>query len=152
MHHFFRMAFICLTELINLLVLVADTSTDIPSSSAFNSPSRVQIRLAFESSIEKRWRNAHLVSLLFAHARRYTAATLRKDFPTLEFEPRDQFEQRQKKLEQIQALGFDPFPREFRWTRHARGDSGANIRRPPRRSSRPTSAKFASPAASSPIG
>jgi lysyl-tRNA synthetase class II len=34
----------------------------------------------------------------------------------LEFEPRDQFEQRQKKLVQIQALGFDPFPREFRWT------------------------------------
>jgi lysyl-tRNA synthetase, class II len=34
----------------------------------------------------------------------------------LQFEPRDQFEQRQKKLEQIQALGFDPFPREFRWT------------------------------------
>jgi lysyl-tRNA synthetase class 2 len=34
----------------------------------------------------------------------------------LEFEPRDQFEQRQKKLEQIQQLGFDPFPREFRWT------------------------------------
>jgi lysyl-tRNA synthetase, class II len=34
----------------------------------------------------------------------------------LEFEPRDQFEQRQKKLEQIQALGFDPYPREFRWT------------------------------------
>jgi len=34
----------------------------------------------------------------------------------LEFEPRDQFEQRQKKLQQIQALGHDPFPREFRWT------------------------------------
>ena len=34
----------------------------------------------------------------------------------MEFEPRDQFEQRQRKLEQIQALGFDPFPREFRWT------------------------------------
>jgi len=34
----------------------------------------------------------------------------------LQFEPRDQFEQRQKKLEQIQRLGFDPFPREFRWT------------------------------------
>jgi hypothetical protein len=34
----------------------------------------------------------------------------------LQFEPRDQFEQRQKKLEQIQALGFDVFPREFRWT------------------------------------
>ena len=34
----------------------------------------------------------------------------------MQFEPRDQFEQRQRKLEQIQALGFDPFPREFRWT------------------------------------
>jgi lysyl-tRNA synthetase, class II len=34
----------------------------------------------------------------------------------LQFEPRDQFEQRQKKLEQIQALGYEPFPREFRWT------------------------------------
>ena len=34
----------------------------------------------------------------------------------LQFEPRDQFEQRQKKLEQIQALAFDAFPREFRWT------------------------------------
>jgi lysyl-tRNA synthetase class 2 len=34
----------------------------------------------------------------------------------LQFEPRDQFEQRQKKLEQIQALGYEAFPREFRWT------------------------------------
>jgi lysyl-tRNA synthetase, class II len=34
----------------------------------------------------------------------------------LEFEPRDQFEQRQKKLEQIREMGLDPFPREFRWT------------------------------------
>ena len=34
----------------------------------------------------------------------------------MQFEPRDQFEQRQKKLEQIQRLGHDPFPREFRWT------------------------------------
>jgi lysyl-tRNA synthetase class 2 len=34
----------------------------------------------------------------------------------LQFEPRDQFEQRQKKLEQIQALGHDAYPREFRWT------------------------------------
>jgi lysyl-tRNA synthetase, class II len=34
----------------------------------------------------------------------------------LQFEPRDQFEQRQKKLEQIQALGHEPYPREFRWT------------------------------------
>jgi len=34
----------------------------------------------------------------------------------LQFEPRDQFEQRQKKLEQIQTLGYEGFPREFRWT------------------------------------
>jgi len=40
----------------------------------------------------------------------------------LQFEPRDQFEQRQKKLEQIQALGYEAFPREFRWT-----DTPANL-------------------------
>ena len=34
----------------------------------------------------------------------------------MEFEPRDQFEQRQKKLEQIQALGFEAYPRQFAWT------------------------------------
>jgi lysyl-tRNA synthetase class 2 len=34
----------------------------------------------------------------------------------LQFEPRDQFDQRQKKLEQIRALGIDPFPRGFRCT------------------------------------
>jgi lysyl-tRNA synthetase, class II len=34
----------------------------------------------------------------------------------LEFEPRDQFEQRLRKIEQIRALGHDPYPREFRWT------------------------------------
>jgi len=38
-----------------------------------------------------------------------------KDF-SLHFEPRDQFEQRQKKIEQIRELGYDPYPREFRWT------------------------------------
>jgi lysyl-tRNA synthetase class 2 len=37
----------------------------------------------------------------------------------LQFEPRDQFEQRQKKLGQIQALGFEAFPREFRWSHTA---------------------------------
>src|SRR6516225_957832 len=42
----------------------------------------------------------------------------------LELEPRDQFEQRQKKLEQIQALGYEAFPREFRWT-----DSPADLLR-----------------------
>jgi lysyl-tRNA synthetase class 2 len=34
----------------------------------------------------------------------------------LQFEPREQFEQRKKKLEQIEGLGYEPFPREFRWT------------------------------------
>ena len=37
----------------------------------------------------------------------------------MQFEPRDQFEQRQRKLEQIQALGFEAFPREFRWSHTA---------------------------------
>src|ERR1700738_4650279 len=36
-------------------------------------------------------------------------------FP-LQFEPREQFEQRQKKLEQIQALGLKAYPHEFRWS------------------------------------
>ncbi len=34
----------------------------------------------------------------------------------MQFEPQDQFRQRQKKLEEIQALGFEAFPRQFRWT------------------------------------
>jgi len=37
----------------------------------------------------------------------------------LQFEPRDQFDQRLKKLEDIKALGLDPYPREFRWTHTA---------------------------------
>jgi lysyl-tRNA synthetase class 2 len=54
--------------------------------------------------------------LLRSGADRYTRVVpLRKDFRLL-FEPREQFEQRQKKLEQIEALGYEPFPREFRWT------------------------------------
>jgi lysyl-tRNA synthetase class 2 len=36
--------------------------------------------------------------------------------PLLQFEPQDQFLQRQKKLEQIQALGYEAFPHEFRWS------------------------------------
>ena len=39
----------------------------------------------------------------------------------MQFEPREQFEQRQKKLQQIAALGYEPFPREFRWTETAAG-------------------------------
>jgi lysyl-tRNA synthetase class 2 len=54
--------------------------------------------------------------LPFAYAGRYTRLLLcGKDFPLL-FEPREQFEQRQKKLEQIQALGLAAYPHEFRWT------------------------------------
>ena len=34
----------------------------------------------------------------------------------MQFEPLDQFAQRQKKLEQIQALGHDPYPHKFEWT------------------------------------
>jgi len=34
----------------------------------------------------------------------------------LPFEPLDQYSQRQKKLEQIQALGHEPFPHKFDWT------------------------------------
>ena len=34
----------------------------------------------------------------------------------MDFEPRDQFEQREKKLRQIEDLGYEAFPREFRWT------------------------------------
>ena len=37
----------------------------------------------------------------------------------MQFEPRELFEQRQKKLEQIEALGYERFPREFRWTETA---------------------------------
>ena len=39
----------------------------------------------------------------------------------MQFQPREQFEQRQKKLQQIAALGYEPYPREFRWTETAAG-------------------------------
>ena len=39
----------------------------------------------------------------------------------MEFEPRDQFEQRLRKLEQIQALGHEAFPSGFRWTESPAG-------------------------------
>jgi lysyl-tRNA synthetase, class II len=34
----------------------------------------------------------------------------------LEFEPKDQFEQRLKKLEQLREAGLNPYPHEFRWS------------------------------------
>ena len=55
--------------------------------------------------------------LLNPRARRYTSGAIAFErIFDLQFEPRDQLEQRQKKLAQIQALGHDPYPREFRWT------------------------------------
>ncbi|MFI5125632.1 MAG: lysine--tRNA ligase [Candidatus Acidiferrales bacterium] len=37
----------------------------------------------------------------------------------MEFEPRDQLLQRQKKLEEIASLGFDPYPHKFAWKQTA---------------------------------
>ena len=34
----------------------------------------------------------------------------------MQFEPRDQFDQRHRKLEEVRALGLNPYPHEFRWT------------------------------------
>jgi lysyl-tRNA synthetase, class II len=47
---------------------------------------------------------------------RFYPCTYLKRGLALQFEPRDQFEQRLKKLQEIQALGFDPYPHQFRWT------------------------------------
>ena len=38
----------------------------------------------------------------------------------MEFEPLDQFHQRKKKLEEIEALGYAPYPHQFSWTHTAR--------------------------------
>lgn len=65
-------------------------------------------------------RRAFRPSLPYHATRLYTPrAPAAKGKFILQFEPRDQFEQRQKKLEQIQALGFEAFPREFRWSHTA---------------------------------
>ena len=53
--------------------------------------------------------------LPWPHTGRYTRLRSGKEF-SLQFEPREQFEQRQKKLEQIQALGLPAYPHEFRWS------------------------------------
>ena len=34
----------------------------------------------------------------------------------MQFEPKDQFEQRQHKLQKITAAGYAAYPHEFRWT------------------------------------
>jgi lysyl-tRNA synthetase, class II len=68
--------------------------------------------------------------LLNSATGRYTRrSTLGRILP-LQFEPRDQFEQRQKKLEQIRQLGHDPFPREFRWTDTAAALAEAHAQTP----------------------
>jgi lysyl-tRNA synthetase, class II len=38
----------------------------------------------------------------------------------LEFEPLDQFQQRRKKLQEIETLGYAPYPHKFAWTHTAR--------------------------------
>src|SRR5580704_18298497 len=70
--------------------------------------------------------------LTLAEADRYTAARLserpspspgpdrRKEVDLLEFEPLDQFQQRRKKLSEIEALGHSAYPRKFAWTHTAR--------------------------------
>jgi len=66
---------------------------------------------------ERRAAAEGLDSLLNLLTRRYTSDSIIEEGNlSLQFEPRDQFEQRQKKLEQIRVLGHDPYPREFRWT------------------------------------
>lgn len=52
--------------------------------------------------------------LTLCEGARYTAERLPKGI-FLEFEPRDQLVQRQKKLERIAELGFDPYPHKFEW-------------------------------------
>jgi lysyl-tRNA synthetase, class II len=42
----------------------------------------------------------------------------------LEFEPLDQFQQRRKKLQEIEALGHAPYPHKFAWTHTARQVAG----------------------------
>jgi len=44
----------------------------------------------------------------------------RKDWHPLEFEPLDQFQQRRKKLSEIEAMGHAAYPRKFAWTHTAR--------------------------------
>jgi lysyl-tRNA synthetase, class II len=70
--------------------------------------------------------------LTLAEADRYTAARLserpspspgpdrRKEVDLLEFEPLDQFQQRLKKLSEIEGLGHAAYPRKFAWTHTAK--------------------------------
>ena len=70
--------------------------------------------------------------MTLAEADRYTAARLserpspspgpdrRKEVDLLEFEPLDQFQQRLKKLSEIEGLGHAPYPRKFAWTHTAK--------------------------------
>jgi hypothetical protein len=71
------------------------------------------------------------VFLTLVEADRYTARgssngrncrrpAYRKECDPLEFEPLDQFQQRRKKLSEIEALGHSAYPRKFAWTHTAR--------------------------------
>ncbi len=48
----------------------------------------------------------------------------------MQFEPLDQFQQRQKKLREIEALGFDPYPREFHFSHRATDVVAEHAQRP----------------------
>src|SRR5262245_3257349 len=64
-------------------------------------------------------KSAKALAILPHDSRRWRPArecgTFGKDLRLL-FEPVDQYLQRQKKLQQIEALGFDPYPSKFDWT------------------------------------
>jgi lysyl-tRNA synthetase class 2 len=69
--------------------------------------------------------------LTLVEADRYTArgssngrnrkkTAYQKDWDPLEFEPLDQFQQRRKKLSEIEAMGHAAYPRKFAWSHTAR--------------------------------
>ncbi|MGB9243545.1 MAG: lysine--tRNA ligase [Candidatus Acidiferrales bacterium] len=60
------------------------------------------------------------VFLTLLEGDRYTAGRLPERNPSLEFEPLDQFQQRRKKLTEIEALGHASYPHKFEWTHTAR--------------------------------
>jgi lysyl-tRNA synthetase class 2 len=57
---------------------------------------------------------------------RYTPERLTERTPPLEFEPLDQFQQRRKKLSEIEALGHAAYPHKFDWT-HTPSQVSANF-------------------------
>jgi lysyl-tRNA synthetase, class II len=50
------------------------------------------------------------------YTRRFACGVLLERIVPLEFEPLDQYRQRRKKLTEIEALGYRPYPHKFAWT------------------------------------